>query len=618
MDQWYLANASVQRNKEYYMRMWLTLVPSLEHVTHEYYVGLKPHEKSLAAAVADGSFSLLDPWFDNSWGYRKNCLIYQTSGAGPGYQILVRVHRGTGTDSGVDVYVAPGKCRYDFGQLLYYWLESVSGDTATFWVKIAEDLSSGNRAINVYYGNSGATTTSNGVATFDFFDDFSSSPNGWTMSGCSISSGYLYVPAGSGAWSYAQKARPNGYDNYRFCFKENSYSMNNSWRAYPRGRGIYDSYPTFVLRDYYYNPLNLAVWFTQGSQVTSNLAPARDTSAHVIELLKVGYSYTAKWDSLTPRTVYDATAETGTYIAFSGEPYFDGGAFVDWCFLAKYTSPEPSRLWGIEEESLKASLLWGTLWYDSSSGEEPEERNKSGNVTEWIYDLFNNSGEYENCHNYWGSDTTATSFYGNVSDCDTNYAYTTVFYKGHTWNGSDVLNDGHNHYSIFSYNSTSTRIIDNYIYQNMSHFTHGFVFLWTCMLANEIGDIPAPDHSWGMPASWMGTIDLTSDGYTETNDYTDRCFISFMNISMPFRNWTGYDGAQYAHFVYQFYSYGLNYGYSVKEALDAASLFACNNALFSDTSLYQGYNMTAPQDPNQPWRICKMRVIGDGDHIIPG
>ncbi|MGQ9663058.1 MAG: DUF2341 domain-containing protein [Kiritimatiellia bacterium] len=58
---------------------------------------------------------------------------------------------------------------------LPYWLEGTSGTapgrTATFWVKVADDLSS-SQQIYVYYGNSTASSASSGDATFIFFDDF--------------------------------------------------------------------------------------------------------------------------------------------------------------------------------------------------------------------------------------------------------------------------------------------------------------------------------------------------------------------------------------------------------------------------------------------------------------
>jgi hypothetical protein len=66
-----------------------------------------------------------------------------------------------------------------------------SGDEATFWLKIADDLSSSNTTIYIYYGNSGASTTSNGANTFpDLFTDFpgNSLPSGWVVDGDTVGS----------------------------------------------------------------------------------------------------------------------------------------------------------------------------------------------------------------------------------------------------------------------------------------------------------------------------------------------------------------------------------------------------------------------------------------------
>ena len=74
-------------------------------------------------------------------------------------------------DNGENVYLNQHS-RTDFGDvrftasdgttLLDYWMESeVDGDHATFWVKVAGDLSTTDQTIYVYYGKSDATTTSN-------------------------------------------------------------------------------------------------------------------------------------------------------------------------------------------------------------------------------------------------------------------------------------------------------------------------------------------------------------------------------------------------------------------------------------------------------------------------
>lgn len=110
------------------------------------------------------------------WKYRKSHVIHGASGAGVGYQIRIKVHYGSGTDNGENVYLG-GKCRPDFGDvrftdddgvtLLKYWLqEKVDYDYAVFWVKVLDDLSGGDAMIYVYYGNPSATSISDLAGTF--------------------------------------------------------------------------------------------------------------------------------------------------------------------------------------------------------------------------------------------------------------------------------------------------------------------------------------------------------------------------------------------------------------------------------------------------------------------
>jgi len=133
----------------------------------------------------------------SGWSYRKSHEIEgSTAGAQTNYQIRVKVHRTTGTDSGEDVYVGT-KCRADFGDIRFtksdgvteldYWLEEYDGDVAVFWVEVPSIPASPDTAtIYIYYGKSDATTTSNFNNTFinddDYFDDQTDGalPAGWT------------------------------------------------------------------------------------------------------------------------------------------------------------------------------------------------------------------------------------------------------------------------------------------------------------------------------------------------------------------------------------------------------------------------------------------------------
>ena len=117
----------------------------------------------------------------SGWEYRKSHEIIGSTGAGINYQIRLHVEYGSGTDSGDTVYLN-SHTRSDFGDVRFtdddgttkldYWIEKYTpGDDAIFWVEVGDSLGV-DQTIYIYYGNDGEVTTSSGVATFLFFDDF--------------------------------------------------------------------------------------------------------------------------------------------------------------------------------------------------------------------------------------------------------------------------------------------------------------------------------------------------------------------------------------------------------------------------------------------------------------
>jgi len=177
------------------------------------------------------------------WNYTKRQPIAQLSGAGTGYQIKYIVNYGNGTDSGNTVYLN-GNCRTDFGDVrfyngtteLKYWMESMtSGTTATFWVKLAGDLSAGNVNVDINYGNSNALTTSNGLNTFMLFDDFGSDLSKWIKykyiegSTITIPSGQSYVRCGggipTGTYGHSVAGSYPGYNGFQDNIVEYRYRV---------------------------------------------------------------------------------------------------------------------------------------------------------------------------------------------------------------------------------------------------------------------------------------------------------------------------------------------------------------------------------------------------------
>ncbi|MCS7124535.1 MAG: DUF2341 domain-containing protein [Candidatus Bathyarchaeota archaeon] len=308
------------------------------------------------------------------WNYRKSHVINPASGAGTNYQIRIKVNYGSGTDSGENVYVA-GKCRTDFGDirftrsdgttLLDYWMETkVDGQYAVFWVKIPDDLSSSPVTIYVYYGKSDATTTSNGDATFLFFDGFdgtSLNTTKWTVKAGSpvVENGYVRI---SGDYSRIQTkstfSRPfaigirarmdstaqyNAIDNY-LCATD----------GFTRISGT--GYVWMVLSNYY--TYTIAFQKTVGGSQTwlkGSGVKLDSTAWRKYELL--AGSSTFRFFYGEPPTE-DTPSITDTSITTSGYILLccygtSGNRFWDYIYVRKYVSPEPSHgSWGSEEVSV--------------------------------------------------------------------------------------------------------------------------------------------------------------------------------------------------------------------------------------------------------------------------
>ncbi len=126
------------------------------------------------------SWSICHKWMDG-WNYRKSHTINGALGAGENYQVRITVNYGTGLDVGDNVY-CDAKCQPDFDDIRFtdddeitsldYWREEYTEyENATFWVEVADNLDT-DVTIQMYYGNAECSTTSNGTATFIFFDDF--------------------------------------------------------------------------------------------------------------------------------------------------------------------------------------------------------------------------------------------------------------------------------------------------------------------------------------------------------------------------------------------------------------------------------------------------------------
>ena len=195
--------ASVALSAEFVVKQWAEDLPG-EFVVKQWaedllgeFVVKQWQENLLGELIVRHSGPII--WL-GGWLYRKiHTLTGSTAGAQTNYQMGVKVYYGAGVD-GIETVdgvtfgkiYCNSKCKMDFSDirftnwdsitLLDYWLQEKSdSDYALFWVEVDSIPANPDTVdIYIYYGNSGATTTSDGDDTFTFFDDFTRD-RGWTI-----------------------------------------------------------------------------------------------------------------------------------------------------------------------------------------------------------------------------------------------------------------------------------------------------------------------------------------------------------------------------------------------------------------------------------------------------
>ncbi len=124
------------------------------------------------------------------------------------YQLKFVIHRGTGIDSGQDVYLDSGSQSWpndirfttSDGTSLSYWLESANAESAVVWVKIPAIPSSGT-AVKLLYGKAGDGGASDGDGTFEFFSDFNDLSEFNTLGTVYLTDSIATIRPGERSWN---------------------------------------------------------------------------------------------------------------------------------------------------------------------------------------------------------------------------------------------------------------------------------------------------------------------------------------------------------------------------------------------------------------------------------
>jgi hypothetical protein len=321
----------------------------------------------------------------SGWEFRRNHVINSAPYASTNYQKRIKVHFGSGLNSGEDVYL-DGKCKTDFSDirftdktgitLLDYWMEEkVDGDYAIFWVEISEDLTY-DRRIFVYYDNPAATSLSNGTNTFIFFDDFETDLSKWSLKqGASISTDYAY--SGTKSLKLEVISATNG-------FVSNTNALSN-----------------VALHTHYYDLMSaekechFVLGYSSTPEENACIGPVSDGSTYEYTIngspyLDTGVARTVGWHEFIIRSttglkqfIVDGNLMTetgvggiGLYLLTSSAggtqfPNSTGKSYWDQVFIRKWVNPEPVHgVWGLEETSEGGGI---TTWIAEDVEKSPSQ-----------------------------------------------------------------------------------------------------------------------------------------------------------------------------------------------------------------------------------------------------
>lgn len=337
------------------------------------------------------------PEFLEGWNNRKVCTVAQVTGLGTlfDYQINFTVHYGAGTDSDQHIYL-DGKCQADFDDLRITatdntlwaaWAETdfyFTGDNATIWTKVEDDIGAGSIEFYLYYGNDAVSSYWNGTDTFLAWDDFDVGYNigdplnaRWQISDEPDVGEKLEIAsmAGIGRPNLGLMVREEAVDlPIRFYQSFDPYieyeNIAVHFHVRPDFTGLGQTYPWVDGTSYYSAKVDSGNSYEYQTAVDNNFVPAiqllDDTWYHLTTYLhgnatgdadvRLDYSTIHNGGLKTDDNGYVRCRFT---VAFANVGRF----YIDEFFVrrAKWTGfPEapPAMTWGDEEESIQALFTW--------------------------------------------------------------------------------------------------------------------------------------------------------------------------------------------------------------------------------------------------------------------
>ena len=313
-----------------------------------------------------------------SWQYYKEITLNENSGSTlTDFQVLLELSGNNfpsnARSDGADIRFTDSN-----GNELSYWIESwdYSGKSTNMWVKVPSVTISGTAIIRIYYGNPSASSSSNGDATFEFFDDFEGNNlniNKWdeTVFGTatkSIGNSILSMQSGDFSGSGTTEAE-------RSILRETSFTYSTTLNKQPIAIGIraniivgdpdtdlhffglMNDNSVILMRKEWTNGVNTRKLHSEvAGSVSKTSYWTSDTDWHKFKITASSTKISIYEDDIPKGSITTNIPDTVPLKPFfeirTGSdfpPHLNNKMNIDWFYVSKYVPLEPSITIGNEQ-----------------------------------------------------------------------------------------------------------------------------------------------------------------------------------------------------------------------------------------------------------------------------
>lgn len=388
----------------------------------------------LLCGIVSATFTL------NGTAY-TNQIIHQINGSSAGnvtnYPITLVLYNTSGTSSGENCYLGGSYTNANWSDVAFsqdqsnelpHWIEENTGNSTSqrVWTNMSSiaNGTTNQTTLYIYFGNATKISTSNGLTTFPFFEDWDAGTFSTTkftnLSTYSISNGLISMTNSNTNGLYSNNTYNSTTNIVRARTNQSSISTDYGMRG---GFATAKSATAGYQSGFMFSSSNTVLFnINQGSHFTAvavtNDDPANNVNFYITEEYKSGSTnYLTVWDSNSTKGTASSSADSTTtalnYI-YVMTPRTGLTVYDDWVLLRPFVLPEPTHSTYVNGTTIPGASFTTNI----SSGypafmiqcNDTSTNTPTGWIWQWGDGTANTSGTQNPTHTFsnWIGNSTAT------------------------------------------------------------------------------------------------------------------------------------------------------------------------------------------------------------------